>query len=234
VSFFVDRVNAGSAVAVALIGYRGRNDVLVLGLPRGGVPVAAEVATALHVPLDVVPVRKLGAPGQPELAIGALASGGVIVINENILSATAGAAEVQAEVTRQRAELERRENLYRNGRLPLALADRTVILVDDGAATGATMLAAVRSMRKHGAKRVIVALPVASAEAVRALRNEADELHCLLMPPLFSAVGEWYERFDQTTDAEVIAILSQARTRHDRMAAPARTASSMPSNQESS
>lgn len=232
-SQFADRASAGFAVAAALRAYRSRDDVLVLGLPRGGVPVAAEIAADLHAPLDVLPVRKLGAPGQPELAIGALAGGGVIVINENILSATANASEVQSEISRQRAELERRENLYRNGRLPLAVAGRTAILVDDGAATGATMLAAVRSMRKRGAKRVIVALPVASAEAVRALREEADELHCLLTPPLFSSVGQWYERFEQTTDAEVIAILSRARTRDDRTAASARSPSPIASNQES-
>jgi putative phosphoribosyl transferase len=207
---FVDRAAAGSALAAALHAYRDRADVLVLGLPRGGVPVAAEVANALHAPLDIVVVRKLGAPGQPELAIGAIASGGVIVINQNILSAEANATEVRAEIHRQRAELNRRENVYRNGHLPLQIADRTVILVDDGAATGATMLAAVRAARKQGAKHVIVALPVASDEAMRALVNEADEVHCLLTPPSFRAVGEWYERFEQTTDTEVSSLLSQA------------------------
>jgi putative phosphoribosyl transferase len=233
VNVFADRTAAGSALAVALTAYRDRADVLVLGLPRGGVPVAAEIADALHAPLDAVIVRKLGAPGQPELAIGAIASGGVIVINENILSATAGASEVQAEIQRQRAELKRRESLYRNDRLPLAATGRIVILVDDGAATGATMLAAVRAARKQDAKRVIVALPVASQEAVRALRDEADEVHCLLTPPLFYAVGDWYERFEQTTDSEVCTLLAHARTRRDHVAVPARSASSVTSNQES-
>lgn len=210
---FVDRASAGSALAAALHAYRDRADILVLGLPRGGVPVAAEVANALHAPLDIVVVRKLGAPGQPELAIGAIASGGVIVINQNILSAEANATEVRAEIHRQRAELNRRENVYRNGHLPLEIADRTVILVDDGAATGATMLAAVRAMRKQGAKHVVVAVPVASEEAMRALGDEADAVHCLLTPPGFRAVGEWYERFDQTTDTEVSSLLSQALRR---------------------
>ena len=231
---FADRASAGSALAVALTAYRNREDVLVLGLPRGGVPVAAEIADALRAPLDVVIVRKLGTPGQPELAIGAIASGGVIVINENILSATASASELQAEIQRQRAELNRREALYRNDRLPLAVAGRSVILADDGAATGATMLAAVRAARKQDAKRVIVALPVASSEAVRALRNEADEVHCLLTPPLFFAVGDWYERFEQTTDAEVCTLLAHARTRRDHIAVPARSASTNASSQESS
>lgn len=210
---FIDRASAGSALAAAMHAYRDREDVLVLGLPRGGVPVAAKIANDLHAPLDIVLVRKLGAPGQPELAIGAIAGGGVIVINENILSAEAHASEIRAEIQRQRAELNRRESVYRNGHLQLAVADRAVILVDDGAATGATMLAAVRAMRKQSAKRVIVALPVASEEAMRALPDEADEVHCLLTPPIFRAVGEWYERFEQTTDSEVCALLSQALRR---------------------
>lgn len=204
---FADRVSAGRALAAALTAYAHREDVLVLGLPRGGVPVAAEVAHALAASLDVLPVRKLGAPEQPELAIGAIAAGGVIVVNENILSAAATATEVQAEIGRQRAELKRRESLYRNDRLPLAIADRIVILVDDGSATGATMLAAIRAVRKQNAQRAVVALPVASAEAVNVLREEADEIVCLLAPSLFRAVGDWYERFEQTSDAEVAALL---------------------------
>ncbi|HKQ12687.1 MAG TPA: phosphoribosyltransferase [Steroidobacteraceae bacterium] len=222
---FADRASAGSALAAELSGYRDREDVLVLGLPRGGVPVAAEVADALHAPLDLVLVRKLGAPGQPELAIGAIASGGVIVINENILSAAASAAEVQSEIARQRAELNRRDSLYRNGRLPLGVAGRRVILVDDGAATGATMLAAIRAVRKQNAKRVVVAIPVASIEALATLREEADEVICLLAPPTFLSVGDWYRHFEQTTDAEVCALLSRARTRCQHIAAPARASS---------
>jgi putative phosphoribosyl transferase len=219
VTTFFDRASAGSALAASLHAYHDREDVLVLGLPRGGVPVAAEIAAALHVPLDIVLVRKLGAPGQPELAIGAIASGGVIVINENILSATADAAEVRGEIQLQRAELNRREQIYRNGRLPLQVAGRTVVLVDDGAATGATMCAAVRAMRKQEAKHIVVAVPVASELARRALSEEADQVICLLAPPGFSSVGEWYEHFEQTTDAEVCTILSRARTRRDHVAA---------------
>lgn len=219
---FADRVSAGRVLAGALSAYGNRDHVLVLGLPRGGVPVAAEVADALGAPLDVMLVRKLGAPRQPELAIGAIASGGVIVVNENILSATASATEVQAEISRQRAELNRRENLYRNDRLPLAVTGRIVILVDDGAATGATMLAAVRAVGKQNPKRTVVAIPVASVDAVDAIGEEADEVVCLLSPPLLSSVGQWYARFDQTTDAEVSALLAQARTRRDHDAASIR------------
>jgi putative phosphoribosyl transferase len=225
VNRFADRASAGSALAAALTAYSNRDDVLVLGLPRGGVPVAAEIAAALRAPLDVMIVRKLGAPGQPELAIGAIAAGGVIVVNENILAAAASAAEVQAEILRQRAELHRRESLYRNGRLPLTLTGRTVILVDDGAATGATMLAAIRAVRKQGARRVVIALPVASTDALGALRAEADEITCLSTPPIFRSVGEWYEQFDQTPDAEVSALLASARTQRDHNVASIRTTS---------
>jgi putative phosphoribosyl transferase len=225
VNRFADRASAGSALAAALTAYSNRDDVLVLGLPRGGVPVAAEIAAALRAPLDVMIVRKLGAPGQPELAIGAIAAGGVIVVNENILAAAASAAEVQAEILRQRAELHRRETLYRNGRLPLTLTGRTVILVDDGAATGATMLAAIRAVRKQGARRVVIALPVASTDALGALRAEADEITCLSTPPIFRSVGEWYEQFDQTPDAEVSALLASARTQRDHNVASIRTTS---------
>jgi putative phosphoribosyl transferase len=225
VNRFADRASAGSALAAALTAYSNRDDVLVLGLPRGGVPVAAEIAAALRAPLDVMIVRKLGAPGQPELAIGAIAAGGVIVVNENILAAAASAAEVQAEILRQRAELHRRESLYRNGRLPLTLTGRTVILVDDGAATGATMLAAIRAVRKQGARRVVIALPVASTDALGALRAEADEITCLSTPPIFRSVGEWYEQFDQTPDAEVSALLASARTQRDHNVAAIRTTS---------
>jgi putative phosphoribosyl transferase len=222
---FADRASAGSALAAALTAYRNRDDILVLGLPRGGVPVAAEIAAALRAPLDVMIVRKLGALGQPELAVGAIAAGGVIVVNENILSAAASAAGVQAEILRQRAELHRRESLYRNGHLPLALTRRTVILVDDGAATGATMLAAIRAVRKQDARRVVVALPVGSTDALAALRAEADEVICLLMPPIFRSVGEWYEQFEQTSDAEVASLLSHVRTHHDRQMASIRSTS---------
>jgi putative phosphoribosyl transferase len=175
---FQDRAAAGTALGALLAAHRGRDDVLVLALPRGGVPVGAEVAETLRAPLDVMIVRKLGAPGQPELALGALASGGVIFIGENVLSAfeDLSAAAVASVVVRERAELRRREALYRNDRLPLEIRGRTVILVDDGAATGASMGAAVRATRKLGAKRIVVALPVAAPDAVvSAIRT--DERH---------------------------------------------------------
>lgn len=228
---FADRASAGSTLVAALTACINR-DVLVLGLPRGGVPVAAAIAEALDAPLDVMLVRKLGAPEQPELAIGAIAPGGVIVVNENFLSAAASAAEIQAEIWRQRAELNRRESLYRNGRLPLTVTGRIIILADDGAATGATMLAAIRAVRKQEARRIVVALPVASTDALAALRAEADEVTCLLTPPVFRSVGEWYDHFEQTTDAEVAALLSDARKRRDHIAA--RFPSSIASKSKSS
>jgi putative phosphoribosyl transferase len=222
---FADRASAGAALAAELRSYGKHDNVVVLGLPRGGVPVAAEIAESLNAPLDVMLVRKLGTLGQPELAIGAIASGGVIVVNDNILSTVASASEVQAEIARQRAELNRRDSLYRNGRLPLDLTARVVVLVDDGAATGATMLAAIRAARKQNAKRVVVAIPVASTDAVAALADEADEVICPLTPALFQSVGEWYERFDQTTDAEVCELLGRARMRCEHVATAIRSSS---------
>lgn len=214
-TYFYDRAAAGRSLAALLAPYRGREDVLVLGLARGGVPVAAEVADTLRAPLDVMIVRKLGAPGQPELALGAVASGGVIVINENVLSSfeDSPAVAVAAVIARERAEIKRREALYRNDRLQLEIHDRTIILVDDGAATGASMGAAVRATRKLGAKRIVVALPVASADAASRLRVEADEVACILTPDIFRSVGEWYERFEQTSDSEVSTLLARARAR---------------------
>jgi len=215
---FQDRAAAGTALGALLVAYRGRDDMLVLALPRGGVPVAAEVAETLRAPLDVMIVRKLGAPGQPELALGALASGGVIFINENVLSAfdDLSAAAVASVVVRERAELRRRESLYRNDRLPLDIRGRTVILVDDGAATGASMGAAVRAARKLGAKRVVVALPVAAPDALHMLRHEADEVTCILAPAVFQSVADWYQRFEQTSDTEVSTILARARAHEHR------------------
>ena len=212
---FYDRADAGRALGALLAAYRGCEDVLVLGLPRGGVPVAAQVANTLQAPLDVMSVRKLGAPGQPELALGAMASGGVIVINENLLSSFEDlpAAAVAAVIARERAELKRREALYRNDRLPLEVRGRTIILVDDGAATGASMHAAVRATKQLGAKRIVVALPVTSAEALRTLRAAADEVACILTPAVFQSVGEWYQRFEQTSDTEVSTLLARARAR---------------------
>jgi len=207
---FVDRVDAGRELAARLGQYKHRPDVLVLGLPRGGVPVAFEIAQSLHAPLDVMIVRKLGAPGQPELAIGAVASGGVTVLNEDILDFFGDSISLEEAETAQCAEIERRERVYRGGRPPITVKGQTVILVDDGAATGATMLAAVRAARKLEAKKVVVALPVASTSAYEMLSREADEVICISVPPGFYAVGQWYIDFAQTTDEEVQDLLARA------------------------
>lgn len=206
---FPDRVAAGRELAGLLRHYRGRPDVLVLGLPRGGVPVAFEIAQSLQAPLDVMIVRKLGAPGQPELAIGAVASGGVTVFNEGVRAWFDDEAIERVEAA-QRIELERRERVYRGGLPPLHARGRTVILVDDGAATGATMLAAVRAIRQLKAKKIVVALPVASVDAYEMLCKEADEVICISTPLEFYAVGQWYEDFTQTTDKDVTELLARA------------------------
>ncbi len=207
VRVFHDRAEAGRALASRLAEYARRSDAVVLGLPRGGVPVAHAIAAALELPLDVLVVRKLGAPGQPELAIGAIAAG-VVVRNPEIAGWRGDDPRViDAIVRRERAELGRRERLYRANSPPLALDGKTVILVDDGAATGASMRAAIAVSRALRAAFVVVALPTASPEACGVLREEADRLVCLQAPPSFNAVGEWYERFDQTTDREVIELL---------------------------
>jgi predicted phosphoribosyltransferase len=208
---FDNRVEAGRALARSLSAYRGALDAIVLALPRGGVPVGFEVAQALGLPLDVLVVRKLGLPGQPELAMGAIATGGALVLNEEVLRFAAG-REVALEQVRHREqlELERRERQYRSGRPPLQLAGRTGILVDDGLATSATMEVAVRSLRGLGAARIDVAIPVASAEARDRIAEVADEVVCLETPAFFSAVGQWYRDFGQTSDAEVSELLAQA------------------------
>lgn len=204
---FIDRSDAGQALATRLTEYHGQPDVLVLGLPRGGVPVAFEVAQALRVPLDVLIVRKIGAPGQPEFALGAIASGGVFVLNDDVPASLIDTAEVASTLEVERRELQRREQLYRSGPGPLLLAGRRVVLVDDGAATGSSMLAAVRAARQLGARQVIIALPVASPGAVHKFSREADGVVCLGTPASFMAVGQWYEDFPQVSDAEVRALL---------------------------
>lgn len=207
---YADRHEAGAELAQFLGAYGHRNDVIVLGLPRGGVPVAAEVASRLHAPLDVFIVRKLGLPGHREFAMGALASGGVRILNTDVTSqfyVPTGAIEaVVAEETR---ELARRERLYRGSRPPLALKDRVVILVDDGLATGSSMLAAVQAVRRLEPRTVVVAVPVGSAEACDKLRPQADEVVCVRTPRDFSAVGLWYRDFSETSDDEVQALLAQ-------------------------
>ncbi len=210
---FADREDAGRRLAAALESYRDAPGLLVLGLPRGGVPVAAEVARGLGAPMDVFLVRKLGVPAHPELAFGAIAGDGEVVLNREVVSLygldEASAGRVAA---RERAELLRREELYRKGMPALELGGRTVILVDDGLATGATMKAAAAAVKAHGPKRVIVAVPVGAAETCADLESVADEVVCLATPEPFQAVGLWYENFDQTTDAQVLELLRSAGT----------------------
>ncbi|HWQ15505.1 MAG TPA: phosphoribosyltransferase [Roseiflexaceae bacterium] len=208
---FLDRRDAGRFLADHLRAYAGRPDVLVLALPRGGVPVAFEVARALGAPLDVFLVRKLGVPGHEELAMGAIASGGVRVINDEVAGAL-GIPEsvIGAVAAHEQRELERRERAYRDDRPAPDVRGYTAILVDDGLATGSTMRAAVRALRLLGPQRIVVAVPVAAYETCASLRAEADEVVCAATPEPFHAVGLWYEDFSQTTDDEVRELLSRA------------------------
>jgi erythromycin esterase-like protein/predicted phosphoribosyltransferase len=209
---FRDRKHAGQVLAERLRGYAGRDDVIVLGLPRGGVPVAYEIARALDAPLDVFLVRKLGVPGHEEMALGAIATGGVRVLNKGLIESLGVPLEwIEAIDARERQELHRRERVYRGDRPPPDVAGRTVILVDDGLATGSTMLAAVHAVRADEPARVVVAVPVADPEVCEALRDVADEVVCALTPQPLRAVGAWYEDFSQTTDDEVRALLEHAR-----------------------
>jgi predicted phosphoribosyltransferase len=208
---FADRADAGRQLAEKLSEYAGRPDVIVLGLPRGGVPVAYEVAKRLHAPLDVFIVRKLGVPGFEELAAGAIASGGVRVLNQDVMRAIPYADEaIEAVTAKETAELERREQIYREGRPPPELRDRAVILVDDGLATGATMRAAVKALRQRGAAKIVVAVPVGPPDTCRELEQEADETVCLSTPIFFQAVGQYYEDFSQTSDDDVRELIASA------------------------
>jgi putative phosphoribosyl transferase len=207
---FHDRADAGRYLAGHLSEYAKHDDVLVLALPRGGVPVAAEVARALHVPLDVFLVRKLGAPGQEELAIGAIASGGVRVLNEEVIRALSISPQTIEEIARQEEhELHRREQAYRGDRPSIDVRGRTVILIDDGLATGSTMRAAARALRNRGPGKVVVAVPVAAASTCREFQSEVDQVVCVMTPEPFRAVGLWYEDFTQTTDEEVRQLLRE-------------------------
>jgi len=207
---FHNRTEAGRLLGATLAGRDWPKDSIVLALPRGGVPVAFEVARALGLPLDVIVVRKLGVPWQPELAMGAIASGGVRVLDQQLIRMEGISQEdIEAIATREEQEAERREQLYRAGRPSLELLNRTVILVDDGLATGSTMLAAVKCVKSLEPSSVIVAVPVASRQAREHLRHEADECVSLAIPDAFGAVGEWYQDFRQTSDAEVRELLSR-------------------------
>ncbi|MFI4868162.1 MAG: phosphoribosyltransferase [Steroidobacterales bacterium] len=209
---FADRETAGVALGEALRKCRLTAPVVVLGLPRGGVPVAYQVAQALQAPLDVMVVRKVGAPDQPELAIGAIATGDVMVREPYASEYLAGQEAMFEQLAqRERLELARREQAYRAGLAPLALAGKTVVLVDDGVATGCTMLAAIRAARKGGAARIIAAAPVASDEAAALIGNEADETAFLNIPPYLHAISLWYRDFRQTGDDEVCKLLAQSR-----------------------
>lgn len=205
---FRDRVEAGELLADSLETYRDRDDVIVLALPRGGVPVAAEIARRLHVPFDVFVVRKLGVPGHEELAMGAIASGGVRLVNDDVVVPLGIPPNVIDSVARsEQLELARREQLYRGARAPIVLTGKTVILVDDGLATGSTMRAAVMAVRQQQPARIVVAVPVGARDTCDGLAREADAVVCLRTPDPFVAVGLWYRDFTPTSDSEVRALL---------------------------
>lgn len=209
---FIDRADAGAQLARALAKYANQPDVIVLALPRGGVPVGYQVAKALGCPLDVLIVRKLGVPGQEELAMGAIASGGIRELNREVIGMLGiTQEEIEAAAHRETQELERRERAYRGARPPLEVRDRVILLVDDGLATGTTMRAAVSALRQLGATKIVVAVPVGAAQSCRQLRREVDELVCLLEPEDLVAISLWYEEFPQTSDQEVQELLEKVK-----------------------
>ncbi len=209
--FFRDRRDAGRRLAMKLAGYRGKKHILVLALPRGGVPVGYEIARSLNAYLDCFIVRKIGAPGNPELAIGAIASGGTRILNEPLIKELDIPRNFIDKVTKYEAvELERREALFRRGREFLRIENKTIILVDDGLATGASMTAAVMAIKNQRPKNLIVAVPVASPETLREIAKRVDETACLQTPDPFWSVGSWYADFTQTTDQEVQFLLDDA------------------------
>ena len=208
---FPNRAEAGRQLAEKLAAYGGREDAIVLGLPRGGVPVAYEVAQRLGLPLDVFVVRKLGVPGYEELAMGAIASGNVSVLNEDVMRAVPNSEVIlKTVIAREKIELQRRETGYRQERAAPDLQGRVVILVDDGLATGATMRAAAAALRKQGVAKIVVAVPVGAPETCREIELEVDETICAFMPEFFHGVGQFYEDFSQTTDEEVRELLARA------------------------
>jgi putative phosphoribosyl transferase len=210
---FSDRTDAGRYLASKLVAYQGRADLLVLALPRGGVPVGFEVALALHAPLDVFIVRKLGVPGHEELAIGAISSGGAKVLDEYLIRELGITdEELSRVIAREERELERRELEYRENKPPISVKGHTVILVDDGLATGYTMRAAVAALKLEGAAQTVVAVPVAPPETCDSFRSEVDEIVCATTPEPFLAVGLWYRDFSQTTDEEVRELLARANS----------------------
>ena len=208
---FDNRQDAGRKLASELGTYANRKDVIVLGIPRGGVPVAFEVAVSLNAPLDVFVSRKLGVPGQEELAFGAIASGGVRILDAEIVEAV-GISDIEVEriTARVKEELERREHAYRGDRPPLKVERSTVILVDDGIATGSSMLAAISALRQMKPARLVVAVPVAPVSTCNRLKQEVDQLLCVYMPETFFAIGQFYDDFSQVTDQEVIDLLHRA------------------------
>jgi putative phosphoribosyl transferase len=210
-SVYADRREAGAVLAAELAKYRGGSDVVVLALPRGGVPVGYEVARALDAPLDVFVVRKLGAPGHRELAMGAIASGGVRVLNRDVIGWYGiSPAAIEATAREELAELERRERAYREGRGALDVKGKIIILVDDGLATGSSMKAAVEAVRSRGPARIVVAVPVGAPQTCSEIKELADEVVCARTPDDFAAVGQWYADFSQTEDAEVRELLREA------------------------
>lgn len=211
VPLFRDRTDAGRKLAQKLLAYANRPDVVVLGLPRGGIPVAYEVANVLNAPLDIFLVRKLGVPGHEELAMGAIASSGVRVLNEDVVHILGISPEaIDREAAAEQRELERRENAYRDGYPKVGLKGQIVILVDDGLATGATMRAAIRALRAENPARIVVAVPTGAEETCESFKDEADEVICAFTPSPFMGVGLWYRDFSQTPDYEVQALLRKA------------------------
>lgn len=208
---FANRTEAGKLLATRLTRYGGRRDTLVMALPRGGVPVAFEIARALCAPIDVFLVRKLGLPGQEELAMGAIASGGVKVLNRDVVGyLNIPEMTINAVARKEQQELERRERLYRGDSPPAEVRGKTVILVDDGLATGSTMRAAIAALKNLGPDRIVVAVPVAPPSTINELFREVDEVVCILTPEDFRGVGRWYQDFSQTTDQEVRSLLDTA------------------------